>query len=91
VPVIAGGTTGFKLNDLSSEVQSLADIREGDVVIGVDGVSLKDIMADPSSWVKFSASTNLPVTVLRDGEKQIIYINASSLSAKMMPNLGFKP
>jgi type II secretory pathway component PulC len=91
VPVIAGGTTGFKLNDLSSEVQSLADIREGDVVIGVDGVSLKDIMADPSSWVKFSASTNLPVTVLRDGEKQIIYINASSLSAKIMPNLGFKP
>lgn len=91
VPVIAGGTTGFKLNDLSAEVQSLADIREGDVVIGVDGISMKDIMAEPSSWVKFSASTNLPVTVLRDGEKQIIYINASSLSAKMMPNLGFKP
>lgn len=91
VPVMAGGTTGFKLNDLSTEVQTLADIREGDVVIGVDGASMQEIMADPSSWTKFSASTSLPITVLRDGEKQVIYINASSLSAKMMPNLGFKP
>lgn len=91
VPVMAGGTTGFKLNDLSTEVQTLADIRVGDVVIGVDGASMQEIMADPSSWTKFSASTSLPITVLRDGEKQVIYINASSLSAKMMPNLGFKP
>lgn len=91
VPVMAAGTTGFKLNDLSAEIQSLADIREGDVVIGVDGASMRDIMSDPSNWQKFSTSTNLPVTVFRDGEKQIIYINASSLSAKMMPNLGFKP
>ena len=91
VPVMAAGTTGFKLNDLSAEIQSLADIREGDVVIGVDGASMRDIMSDPSNWQKFSTSTNLPITVFRDGEKQIIYINASSLSAKMMPNLGFKP
>jgi PHD/YefM family antitoxin component YafN of YafNO toxin-antitoxin module len=48
-------------------------------------------MANPSEWFKFSASTNLPVTILRDGEEQIIYINAASLSAKMMPNVGFKP
>ena len=91
VPVMAAGTTGFKLNDLSSEVQSLADIQEGDVVIGVDGAPMQDIMADPSSWIKFSSSTNLPVTVLRGGEKQVIYINAASLSAKIMPNLGIKP
>ena len=48
-------------------------------------------MADPSSWLKFSSSTNLPVTVLRGGEKQVIYINAANLSAKIMPNLGIKP
>ena len=48
-------------------------------------------MANPSEWLKFSASTNLPVTLLRDGKEQIVYINASSLSAKMMPNLGYKP
>lgn len=91
VPVMTGKGSGFKINNLSTEVQSLADIRDGDVVTKVDGVSMREIMADPSSWLKFSASTNLPVSVIRDGKEQIIYINASSLSAKMMPNLGFKP
>lgn len=91
VPVIAGGKTGFKINQLSLEMQQLADIQDGDIVTGVDGVSIRDIMANPSEWTKFSASTNLPVTLLRDGEEQIVYINASSLSAKMMPNLGYKP
>ena len=89
VPVMAGGTSGFKLNDLSDDVKVLADIREGDVVVEIDGVSMQGIMADPSSWEKFTGSSNLPVKVIRDGEKQIIYINASSLSAKIMPNLGF--
>jgi len=91
VPVMAGGTTGFKINNLSSEMQQLADIQDGDVVTQVNGSSMQDIMADPSNWLKFSASTNLPVTVIRGGQEQIIYINAASLSAKMMPNLGFKP
>lgn len=91
VPVMVGGSTAFKINDLSSEVQQLADIQEGDVVTKVNGKSIQKIMADPSQWMAFSASTNLPVTVLRDGQEQIIYINASSLSAKMLPNLGFKP
>lgn len=91
VPVIAGGKTGFKINQLSLEMQQLADIQDGDIVTSVNGVSIRDIMANPSEWLKFSASTNLPVTLLRGGKEQIVYINASSLSAKMMPNLGYKP
>jgi len=91
VPVMVGGSTGFKINNLSSEVQQLADIQEGDVITQVDGVSVKDIMADPAKWMTYSASSSLPVTVIRGGQEQIIYINASSLSAKMLPNLGFKP
>ena len=91
VPVMAAGTTGFKLNDVSTEVQSLADVREGDVVIGLDGAPMQDIMADPANWNKFAFSTNLPVTVMRGGKKQIIYINAASLSAKIMPKSGIKP
>jgi len=91
VPVMAGGSTGFKINNLSTEVQQLADIQEGDVVTQVNGVSIREIMADPSQWINFSSSTSLPVTVLRNGQEQVIYINASSLSAKMLPNLGFKP
>lgn len=91
VPVIAGGKTAFKINQLSTEMQQLADIQDGDIVTGIDGVSIGDIMANPSEWLKFSASTNLPVTLLRDNQEQIVYINAASLSAKMMPNVGFKP
>jgi type II secretory pathway component PulC len=91
VPVMVGGETAFKINQLSLEMQQLADIEDGDIVTSVNGVSIRDIMANPSEWLKFSASTNLPVTLLRDGKEQIVYINASSLSAKMMPNLGYKP
>jgi type II secretory pathway component PulC len=88
VPVMVQGSTGFKVNNLSTEMQQLADIQEGDIITQVDGVPINDIMADPTMWLKFSSSTSLPLSVMRDNQMQIIYINASSLSAKMMPNLG---
>ena len=88
VPVMVQGSTGFKVNNLSTEMQQLADIQEGDIITQVDGVPINDIMANPSMWLKFSSSTSLPLSVMRDNQMQIIYINASSLSAKMMPNLG---
>jgi S1-C subfamily serine protease len=88
VPVMVQGSTGFKVNNLSTEMQQLADIQEGDIITQVDGVPINDIMANPAMWLKFSSSTSLPLSVMRDNQMQIIYINASSLSAKMMPNLG---
>ncbi|MGB2115735.1 MAG: hypothetical protein ACPHV4_02985 [Porticoccaceae bacterium] len=88
VPVMVGGSTGFKVNNLSTEMQQLADIQEGDIISQVDGVPISEIMANPAMWLKFSSSTSLPLSVMRDNQMQIIYINASSLSAKMMPNLG---
>ena len=88
VPVMVQGSTGFKVNNLSTEMQQLADIQEGDIISQVDGVPISEIMANPAMWLKFSSSTSLPLSVMRDNQMQIIYINASSLSAKMMPNLG---
>jgi type II secretory pathway component PulC len=88
VPVMVQGSTGFKVNNLSAEMQQLADIQEGDIIAQVDGVPISEIMANPSLWLKFSSSTSLPLSVMRDNQMQIIYINASSLSAKMMPSLG---
>ena len=88
VPVMVQGSTGFKVNNLSTEMQQLADIQEGDIITQVDGVPINDIIANPAMWLKFSSSTSLPLSVMRDNQMQIIYINASSLSAKMMPNLG---
>ncbi|MDA8856018.1 hypothetical protein N9I42_00180 [Porticoccaceae bacterium] len=88
VPVMVQGSTGFKVNNLSTEMQQLADIQEGDIIAQVDGVPISEIMANPAMWLKFSSSTSLPLSVMRDNQMQIIYINASSLSAKMMPSLG---
>ena len=91
VPVMTDGAAGFKMNNLSDEMKQLADIQEGDVITKVDGVAIQDIMANPQKWMTLSGSSSLPVTVLRQGQQQTIYINAASLSAKMLPNLGFNP
>ena len=69
-------------------MQQLAYIQEGYIITQVDGVPINDIMANPAMWLKFSSSTSLPLSVIRDNQMQIIYSNASSLSATMMPNRG---
>jgi len=80
--------SGFKLNTLSDEMKMLADIEDGDVVVDVGGMGVQDLMSDPAQWVSYSSETSLPVTVIRDGEELVIYVNAASLSAKMLPKLG---
>ena len=68
-----------------------ADIRDGDVVMQVDGLSVQDLMSDPLKLMSYSSATSLPVTVMRNGRKETIYVNAASLSAKMLPTFGLKP
>ncbi|MDG1323231.1 MAG: hypothetical protein P8P31_06130, partial [Porticoccaceae bacterium] len=82
---------GFKINNLSTEVKMMADIRDGDVVLQVDGLSVQDLMANPVKMMSYSAANSLPVTVMRNGREETIYVNAASLSAKMLPTLGLKP
>ncbi len=91
VPVKVGQGQGFKVNSLSSEVKALADIRDGDVILQVDGSLIQDLMGNPMNLMKLKSSSNLPVTILREGQEEIIYVNAESLSAKMLPALGMKP
>jgi len=91
VPVNIGGDTGFKLNNLSADVQGMADIRDGDVVVQIDGLSVQDLMSDPVKWMSYSNSSSVPITVVRNGREEIIYVNAASLSAKMLPTLGLQP
>jgi len=80
--------SGFKLNKLSSEMKMLADIEDGDVVVDIGGTGVQELMSDPAGWIKYSSQTSLPVTVIRDGEQVVIYVNAASLSAKMLPKFG---
>ena len=91
VPVNIGGDTGFKLNNLSADVQGMADIRDGDVVVQIDGLSVQNLMSDPVKWMSYSNSSSVPITVVRNGREEIIYVNAASLSAKMLPTLGLQP
>jgi|TARA_B110001469_G_scaffold18648_1_gene19103 type II secretory pathway component PulC len=88
VPVNIGGNSGLKMNNLSDEIKILADIQEGDVVMQVDGLSIQNLLEDPTKWMSYSGSSSLPVTVIRQGQEEIIYVNAASLSAKMLPKLG---
>lgn len=90
VPVNVGGNSGLKMNNLSDEIKILADIQEGDVVVKVDGLSVQSLMGNPTKWMRYSASSSLPVTVIRQGQEETIYVNAASLSAKMLPKLGLK-
>ena len=91
VPVMTGGAAGFKMNNLSDEMKQLADMQDGDIITHVDGVPIQDLLANPQKWIALSGSSSLPVTVKRQGQEETIYINAASLSAKMLPNLGFTP
>ena len=88
VPVMTGGAAGFKMNNLSDEMKQLADMQEDDIITHVDGIAIQDLLANPQQWIALSGSSSLPVTVIREGQKETIYINAASLSAKMLPNLG---
>lgn len=91
VPVMTGGIAGFKMNNLSDEMKQLSDMQEGDTITHVDGVPIQDLLANPQKWIALSGSSSLPVTVNREGKEETIYVNAASLSAKMLPNLGFNP
>jgi len=91
VPVKVNEDQGFKVNNLSSEVKALADIRDGDVVLEVNGSSVQNLMSNPMNLIKLRSSNSLPVKILREGREETIYVNAESLSAKMLPALGITP
>ena len=80
--------SGFKLNELSAEMRSLADVEDGDVIVKVSDSGIQELLKNPAAWVNYSSQTSLPVTVIRDGREVVVYVNAASLSAKMLPNLG---
>jgi len=89
VPVrVDGYGSGFKLNKLTKEMKMLADLENNDVVVDVGGTGVQQLMSDPQQWIKYSAQSSLPVTVIRDGQPVVIYVNAASLSAKMLPKFG---
>jgi len=45
------------------------------------------LMDDPGRWMSYSTETSLPVTLIRNGNEMIVYVNAFSLAASVLPNL----
>ncbi len=80
-------TTGIQLGGISEELLSLSTLLDGDVVMAVGGKSIDELMSDPSQWMSYTTETTLPVTVIREGEQATLYVNAFSLSARILPSL----
>ena len=79
--------TGIQLGGISNEMLSLSELQDGDVVIQVGSSSIDELMSNPAQWMSYTTETTLPVTVMRDGQETTIYVNAFSLSARILPNL----
>lgn len=88
VPVqLDNAATGIQLGGISEEMLSLTELQDGDVVVQVGTTSIDELMSDPSKWMSYSTETTLPVTVMRNGQETTLYVNAFSLSARILPNL----
>lgn len=82
------GNIGLKLGGLSEDLTDLADVQEGDVVLAVNGTAVSDMLTNPLLWQQFSQQTNMPITIKR-GENEIeLFVNAASLSQKILPRIG---
>ena len=79
--------TGFRLNSLSAEMRSLADVEDGDVIVAVSGSAVQELINSPAEWKNFVGQSSLPVTVIRDGQEVTVHVNAASLSQKVLPTL----
>ncbi len=84
---LAGGGQGFRLSGLSESALELTDLREGDLVIAVNGLAIDEIMTNTSQHRALSQATSLPVTVLRDEEQVELVVNAASLAARIPARL----
>jgi type II secretory pathway component PulC len=88
VPVqLENAATGIQLGGISDEMLSMTDLQDGDVVMRVGTTTIDELMSNPSQWMSYSTETTLPVTVMRNGQETTLYVNAFSLSARILPNL----
>lgn len=85
---VPGEGMGLKLSGVSSDISDLADLRDGDVVMEINGTQVADLFTNPLLWQQFRQETSLPMTVMRDGERAEVYVNAASLFEKIIPQLG---
>lgn len=84
---VPGVGMGLRVSEVSSDIADLADLNDGDVVLDINGTAVSDLFTNPLLWQQFSQQTSLPMTILRDGEQQEIFVNAASLFERIIPQL----
>lgn len=85
---LPGGGLGLKLGNLSNDLTDLADVQEDDVVLSVNGTPISEMLTNPLLWQQFSRQTNMPITIMRGDEEIDLFVNAASLSQKILPRIG---
>lgn len=85
---VPGEGMGLRLSNVSSDIADLADLQDGDVILNISGTPVSDLFSNPLLWQQFSQETSLPMTVLRGGEQEEVFVNAASLFEKIIPQLG---
>ena len=90
-PVQLEGGSGLLLSNIGEEMSILTDLQQGDIVVAVeqDGqrLSVDQLTAAPQLLAGLAMNSELPITVMRDGNEITLMINAASLAARVMPNL----
>ena len=84
---IPGEGTGIRLEGVTSDVSDIADLSNGDVIMNINGTPAGELLRNPFEFQQLLTETSLPMTVLRDGEKLDIHVNAASLFSRILPQL----
>jgi len=84
---IEGEGLGLRLEDISADIADLADLQDGDVVMDINGTPVSDLFTNPALWTQFTRNTNLPMNLIRDGDRQEVYVNAAALFERIIPQL----
>lgn len=85
---VAGVGLGIRLDSLDQEIMQISDLRVRDVVLGVDGTPVSQLMTSPQRWQQLMMESTVTLDIQRDGVEQQITVNARSLGERILPTLG---
>lgn len=95
-PMLAGisfvqtesGDTGMSLGTIDPGMLEGTDLQGDDVILSAGGTTVEQILASPMSYQSLMRSDSLDITVMRDGQEQVININPRSVAPNVMRMIG---
>lgn len=86
IPVSVNGVTGLRLNDLAENIQQLSELKNGDIIVSVEGQDVMSLQVD-NAWQSLMNKTDAQVNIIRAGEPSSIQVNVAALAQQMMQSL----